>query len=363
MMSSLTPVPDPVVRPIHHFDGARQHLAPAERLKAVRACAQRFREEMLADEPVIYYRSFDLIRVPYPTRYALRDACTVPVPYVHILNRMFIVQFKTDVGIKTLLISPSDIYANRETPFFKRMANRFGPLGQPFLSLIAPELGTVESCLAQTGLRPEDVDYITYDHLHTQDLRRWLGTPHQPGVFPRARLLVTRQEWESAQSLLPPQADWYCPGGTSGIPSERVILLDNDVMLGKGVALIRTPGHTEGNHSIVVHTDEGLMVTSENGVSADSYAPMHSKIPGLRQYVRDTGMEVVLNGNTLERGLDQYISMIQERDIAGASPRQPEFYNFVPSSELTPYWMFPGIEPSFTFGLLQFGTPHLSERP
>ena len=63
-----------------------------------------------------------------------------------------------------------------------------------------------------------------------------------------------------------------------GIPLEKVILLDGSTMLGEGVALIATPGHTEGNHSIVVHTDEGLMVTSENGVGPDAYAPLQSSM-------------------------------------------------------------------------------------
>jgi hypothetical protein len=351
---------DPVLRPIHHFDGARDHAAPQERFKCVRVRAQRFREEMLAEAPVVSYRSFDLIRVPYPTRYALRDACTVPTPYVHILNRMFVVQFKGDDGIKTLLASPSDIRANRETPFFKRLSERFGFLRDQIEPLIAPELGTVETCLTRTGIHSEDVDYITYDHLHTQDLRRWLGTQDQPAYFPNARLLIMRQEWESARALLPPQVDWYCPNGTAGIPPEKITLLDHDIMLGKSVALVRTPGHTEGNHSIVVHTEEGLMVTSENGVSPDAYSPRYSKIPGLKKYARETGMDVVLNSNTLERGLDQYISMVQEKEIAGPSPRNPDFYNVVPSSELTVYWLFPGIEPSFSFGPLEFGKPHIS---
>jgi hypothetical protein len=66
-------------------------------------------------------------------------------------------------------------------------------------------------------------------------------------------------------------------------------------------------------------------------------------------------MEVILNGNTLEGGLDQYISMVQEKEIAGPSARNPDFYNVVPSSELTHYWGFPGIRSTFTFGPLEFG--------
>jgi hypothetical protein len=137
--------------------------------------------------------------------------------------------------------------------------------------------------------------------------------------------------------------DWYCPNGIDGIHPSRVILLDGDTMLGESVALMHTPGHTEGNHSFVAHTPEGLMVTSENGVAPDSYAPRASRIPGVARYAEQTGMEVILNGNTLEGGLDQYISMVQEKEVAGPSVRNPEFPNMVCSSELAAYWAFPSL--------------------
>ena len=48
--------------------------------------------------------------------------------------------------------------------------------------------------------------------------------------------------------------------------------------------------------------------------------------------------------------------MVQEREIAGPSPRKPDSYNFVNSSELIAYWMFPGVRPAFTIGPKEFGT-------
>jgi glyoxylase-like metal-dependent hydrolase (beta-lactamase superfamily II) len=358
-----------VISPVHHFKGARDAASPADRLREVRTRAARFREEMLAAPPVRYYRSFGLVRVPYPTKYAFLNAFSLPTPLLHIVNRLFVIQ--VDVGgeaegaasadsrstVKTVLVSPSDVQANAETPFFKRLARKFGPFQELGKRLVGPELSTVEWCLHQTGIAPEDVDFIAYDHLHTQDLRRWLGTGDKPGFFPRAKLLVMRQEWESTRGLLPPQQVWYCPHGIDGIDPAKVVLLDGDVKLGESVAILHTPGHTEGNQSFVVRTPEGLMVTSENGVGPDSYAPLASEIPGLRKHARATGMEIILNGNTLERGLDQYISMIQEKEIAGPSMRNPDFPNMVCSSELAAYFAFPGIEPTFSFGDLEFGAP------
>jgi len=352
-----------VVRPLTNFNGARDHAAPAARLRDVRRRAARFRDEMLAGPEVVYYRSFGLVRAPYPTRYAFTSVFQMSplvTPLIHILNRLFVVQFESDAGVRTLLFSPTDVEANRATPFFKRLADGVSLLGDLGRRAFAPTLGTVESCLAQTGIRPEQVDYISYDHLHTQDVRRWLGSNGRPGVFPNAKLLVMRQEWESALALLPPQADWYCPDGLKGIDPAKVMLLDGDVLLGQGVAFVRTPGHTEGNHSLVARTSAGLLVTSENGVGPDAYAPLASKITAVRDYAKATGMEVILNGNTLEGGLDQYISMVQEKEIAGPSPQNPEFPNVVSSSEFTAYMLFPGMTPTFNFGELEFGTPRLA---
>ena len=344
-------------RALDAFRGARDAATPAARRQEIGRRAARFRETMLAAPPALYYRSFELVRVPYPVRYWLLNASTVPTQLMHIVNRMFVVQFKTGAGVKTLLISPSDVPANRETPFFKRLGEKFGPFRGIGERLIAPILGTVEGALATAGIRPEDVDYISYDHLHTQDVRKWLGAEGRPGYFPRAKLLVMAAEWDATQGLLPPQCDWYCPNGTRGVDPARVVRLEGDTLLGEGVAILRTPGHTAGNHSFVVHTPEGLMVTSENGIGPDAYAPEKSRIPGLRRFAKETGMEVVLNGNTLEIGIDQYLSMIEEKEVAGASARNPEFPNVVCSSEFAAYWAFPGLKPTFSFGSVEFGAP------
>jgi hypothetical protein len=342
--------------PLTELDNSRYSVLPSMRLEKAREAAQKLRGQILSDDTQVdYYQSVSLIRAPYPTKYGLLNANTVKSPFMHIVNRLFIVQFRVEGAVKTLLFSPSDYEANRETPYFKRMIDKYGALAPMVSSFLAPVESSVEKALEEAGIKPEEVDYISYDHLHTQDIRKWLGDDKTPGYFPNARLLIMKQEWDSTTSLLPQQKDWYCPHGIDGVPADRVILLENSVRLGASVALVRTPGHTEGNHSLVAHTPEGLLVTSENGVSADSYSPAHSNIPGVRDYAKATGMEVILNGNTLENSLDQYISMVVEKTIAGPRKDQPEFCNFVPSSELTHYWAFPGLKPTYSFGELKFG--------
>jgi hypothetical protein len=344
------------IRKASQFEGARRSLRPLKRIDNVREAAKDFRRELLAQSKVVYYQSFELVRVPYPSKYGYLNAFDSVSPFLHLVNRLFVIQFQSKDGLKTLLASPSDWEHQRDTPFFKRLSDSFGPFSAVGESLVFRKTSTVLDCLTRIGLDPADVDYITYDHLHTQNVTRWLGSEGRPAIFPNARLLVTREEWESTLSLIPWQSQWYCPGGIRGVSEDKLIFFDGDVFLGEGVALVRTPGHTVGNHSIVAHTDGGILVTSENGISLDAYAPLRSTIPGVAEFAKVTGSEVILNGNTLEAGVDQYISMIQEKEIAGPSLRFDGYPNMAPSSESDGYWLFPRTQPSVRIGDLQFGT-------
>ena len=346
------------MKAIQDFDDVRQSPLPQERLKAARKQASAFRERFMDEAPVQFYQSADMVRVPYPTWYAYSGVytqSTYKFPYIHILNRIFIVQYHDFSGeLKTLLFSPSDIEADRETPFFKRLTDKM-PSWSPLEGVVAPIIRDVTGALAEVGLSPEDVDYISYDHLHTQDVRRWLGTKDKAAYFPNAKLLVHEQEWLSTTSLLPVQADWYCPNGIEGVDPDKMIKFTGSIQLGEGVALVHTPGHTEGNHSLVARVPDGIRVTSENGVGADAYAPMNSKVNAIRRYAKQTGMEVILNGNTLEGSNEQYISMVIEKTIAGPSTN-PDFPNCASSSEATPYWLIPGHKVSHLIGEAKFGS-------
>ncbi|MFN4329504.1 MAG: hypothetical protein ACK4FF_11570 [Limnobacter sp.] len=343
--------------PIRTFDGARKAARPMDRVANVRAASEEFHGLMRNKPQVKFYKSFELIRVPYPTKFAYLNAYSAPTPFVHLCNRMIVIQFDSAEGLKTLLVGPSDWENQREVPFFANLDKQAGPLSGVMERLLFKKTSTVLQCLEQLGLTGEDIDYITYDHLHTQNLRRWLGGEGYNALFPKAKLLIMREEWESTQALIPWHNQWYCPSGIAGIAANRVELLEDSVFLGDGsVALIKTKGHTEGNHSIVAHTPQGLLVTSENGVALDSWEPSQSNMPGLAKYARQTQAEVIINGNTQEYVVDQYISMVQEKTIAGRWPKDERFPNMMPSSESDGFFLFPGTTPTVRMGELEFGS-------
>jgi glyoxylase-like metal-dependent hydrolase (beta-lactamase superfamily II) len=336
-------------RPLDALAAAWRVTPAGARLEAVRRAALALKETLHAGAQVKSVRTYDLITLPYPTRYGLGDAARSILPFLMITNRMQLVTVATSEGVKRVLVNPSDHERDQETPFFKRLA-----AGSPKWAqrLIAKRHSTVPERLAEAGVRGEQIDYVTFDHLHTQDLRRVLGE-----WCPRARLIVQREELDIFERLHPLQSDWYIAEAIAGIARERFVVLDGDVLVGDGLALVRTPGHTFGNHSIVLMTDRGVWTISENGVSCDNWSPEKSAIGGLAGHARSRGVEVILNANTRESSLEQYTSMILEKTLADPCPDGSGFAQHFPSSELTASALLPGLTATYLHRSITHGPP------
>src|SRR5690606_32943901 len=143
---------------ITDFDGSRNAHGQQARVEDTRAAAESFRKHMLAGPKARYFRSYDLIRLPYPSRYGLRNAFSRErlVEYLHIQNRLFVVQFDTVDGVKTLLVSPSDHERNGETPYFRRLQDKTPSV---IGNRMVIRQNTVPGIIAGLGLKPEDIDY------------------------------------------------------------------------------------------------------------------------------------------------------------------------------------------------------------
>jgi len=355
---------------IEHFEEAHNDNNPGRQLQKIKDAIPAFKNWFKETGKVTAFHSFDLIKIPYPKRYGLWRAGKSPVPFIWFTNRMFIVQWEAEGRTWTLLNEPTETELAEGTPFYTALMEKYGEfLGKTILS---KTYGTVEGYLEEVGLQPEDIDFITYDHLHTQDIRRWLGTtkpqkdlsPNEPlqPYFPNAKLVVQQKEWDILPCLHPLQRVWYQPEVYNDIPMDRILFTNGDVLLGSGVALMWTPGHSQGNHSLVVHTDSGIWVSSENVIAAECLVPEESRIPGLKKYAKHTEFEVVLNGNTLEDTSRQYNSVVQEKMMTDPSEKNPKIPQFFPSSELTPSLLALGTNPSFMHKKVAFGKIHRPKR-
>lgn len=358
----MTTTQPTTVRPIPEFDGVHEVWPRGDRLEAVRSAAKRYRERFVSQGQVKAIKSIDLVAAPYPARFAFQGYSVNVNPFITIINRMMVVQFEGfDGKLKTLVWEPTVADGSAEAPFYNKI-RKFGNAlhaGRFFVKYF----NDPDRVLPNLGLTNDDVDYVSFDHLHVQDVRMIMGStepiegearPRDP-VYPHAKLLVHRKELGTFESLHPMQWAWYVQNGMAGVPAERLEIFDGDVELGVGVSLLWTPGHTDGNHSLCVNTPEGVWVCSENGMAPDNWQPELSKIPGVKQQAAFYGREVVLNANTLEDTLDQYDSMVKEKTMASRSPRDPRWVQVIPSSQCVSWKRQWPLIPTYSHEALNYG--------
>ncbi|MBS2013023.1 MAG: hypothetical protein JST00_09060 [Deltaproteobacteria bacterium] len=323
-------------------------------LRALRRAAEKLRDRFASGPRCVSVRTLPISTLAYPTRYAFWASAFAPAPFVMMTHRCALVQFLDKGKLKNLLFNPTDIEGAKATPFFARMIETIGP---KLTQMVAGTFDPLETQLARLGVRPDDIDYVAFDHFHTQDLRDLLGTEDgaHHARFPHAKLLAPRAEWDDWDDLHPFQKAWFVRDGKLGVRTENVVLTDGNFMLGDGVMLLRTPGHTSGNQTLFVNTDSGVWGISENGTCADNWSPLDSRIKGLAFLCKKQDLDVVLNANTPEYGALQYSSMILERTIVDRVRRAPAFVQMFPSSEVTPSMLAPGLTPSLLHRAISHG--------
>lgn len=345
----------PELNVLPDLDEAWSTGSAGPRLRAVREAAERLRDRMASAPRVVAVRTLPLTTLLYPTKYAFWGAAWSPAPFVVMTHRCLLVQFLQRGELRHLLFNPTDVIAARQTPYFKHMVDTFGE--RLSYDVLTRRFDPLEAQLRALGLSPGHIDYLAFDHFHTQDLRPLLGTAdgRLAPRFPRARLLAPAREWDAWDDLHPAQRAWFQADGKRGVRLDRVVVTERDLELGDGVWILRTPGHTAGNQTLFVQTDSGVWGSSENGTSADSYSPFDSRIAGLGAACRQQQVDLVVNANTPEWLGDQYTSMVLERTLVDRVKRAPAFVQMFPSSEVTPSLLAPGIRPTMIHGSLSSG--------
>lgn len=346
----------PELRLLTQLDAAWLSASTAERHARVLDAGAGLGETFRAGPTVQAVATLPLTTLVYPSRFAFQGAALSPAPFVTLTHRALLIEFQQHGSLKRLLFNPTDIEASRATPFFAKLIAQVGERGA---RLLATRFDPIEAQLRRLGLGVEHIDYLAFDHLHTQDLRGLLGTVSgaQRARFPKAKWLCPRAEWEGASRLHPMQRAWFVSGALSDLPPDRVVLTEGDVMLGDGVMLLRTPGHTVGNQTLFFKTDRGVWGCSENGTAADNWSPKASGILGVAGAARAGDLDVVLNANTPEFAADQYTSMCLERVLVDRVPHNGDFVQMFPSSEVTPSVLSPGLAPTLQHLRVQSGTP------
>ena len=183
-------------------------------------------------------------------------------PFVTMTNRVTVVRFRDTRGdTKTLLFDPTDVELAENVPFYKALSARTPKI---LRSLGVKHFGNVASHLRAIGLDPSEIDYLAFDHLHTQDVRRLVGTrgPAADLSSQRSRASAVSEreahrssaELDLLREMHPIQSPWYQPETFRDLRPDSLLPITGDFLLGRGVALVSTPGHATGNQSLVLNT-------------------------------------------------------------------------------------------------------------
>jgi len=317
-----------------------------DRPGALRAAAAALRTRLYGGGTVQAVRTVDLAILRVAASDVLHGAVRPLLGGVPVVHRLVVVRFRDLGGRSRLLVWEPRV------PDAPAADGRRVPV---------QERDTVASALGLLGIRPVDIDVCGLSHLHGQDPRLVLGTDvaigtdraPRPPLFPRAEVLLQTREVDALRATHPLQRLRYS-GAWHGVRADLLRELDGSVVIGDGVAVIATPGHTDGHQSLVVRTATGVWVLSGSGHVADAWHPYLSRSPGVLRQV-DGGLQEVLVGDGSEDPLDQHDAMVLERAVADAHHNDPRWRCVMPLAEVVPGRRTWPLRATFVHGGLNIG--------
>jgi glyoxylase-like metal-dependent hydrolase (beta-lactamase superfamily II) len=119
-------------------------------------------------------------------------------------------------------------------------------------------LGLVKA-LKDRGLEPEDIRLVFLSHLH-------FDHSHNIDLFRRAKVLVSRAEWDYAGASHP--KDLFMPWGIhEQLAKHDLELIDGEGMLDNGLSFYPVPGHTPGCYALELMSDKyGRVVVAGDAI-------------------------------------------------------------------------------------------------
>ncbi len=134
---------------------------------------------------------------------------------------------------------------------------------------------TIAAQLARLGFKPSDVTVLGLSHMHADHTG-------QAAAFPGARLVMDRGDFEALRRAPPPfftdpsALQPWLGGGAA----KELISGDHDVFGDGSVVMVALPGHTSGNHGLLVRlARKGPVLISGDALHAPEQLTSHAMPP------------------------------------------------------------------------------------
>ena len=144
----------------------------------------------------------------------------------------------------------------------------------------APNPLLLSQVLRQAGVLPSAIDTVILTHLHFDHCAN-------TALFPTARFILQRQEWEFARQPDPSQRDIYLPELIAEVERRDLRLVDGDFQVADGVSVHLVPGHTPGQQAVSISTVDGPYV-----VAGDLFGTFSNINPAIHKLTDLTGKNI-----------------------------------------------------------------------
>jgi glyoxylase-like metal-dependent hydrolase (beta-lactamase superfamily II) len=124
--------------------------------------------------------------------------------------------------------------------------------------LFGPTTGRMQKSIAESGLKPEDVDAIVCSHAHIDHIGGIVDESGKP-LFPNAQIYISQTDldfWTDEKKMDGPLKDFIVHAGKNLLPvRDRIVFFkDNEEFL-PGVTAMSAPGHTFGHHMFMIQSE------------------------------------------------------------------------------------------------------------
>ena len=169
------------------------------------------------------------------------------------------------------------------------------------------DIQTLDSGLSKLGLSFSDIDLVIVTHLHFDHVA-------QASRFPKAKILIQREELEFAQHPHPVAASDYPKEFFEGVNFE---VISGDVKICEGVSVLSTPGHSPGGQSVSINTAQGVAIIAGLCTIQENFEPPSPQ--SRTMLVTPPGVHI--------NALQAYDSVLRIKEMADiiVPPHEPEF--------------------------------------
>lgn len=134
--------------------------------------------------------------------------------------------------------------------------------GMGSLQQFGPTTGRIKACLAQAGIKLEDIGAIVCSHAHWDHVGGIWGDDGKP-TFPNAQIYISQTDYDfwTDETKLGTEVDGLVKAAIRNLRPvrDRIVFFRDEEQFLPGIQALASPGHTLGHHCFLIESDGQTM--------------------------------------------------------------------------------------------------------